>query len=468
MGLPIRALSRRLVKASDSSIKPYVRSFTNLEFPNNFQGCVACVYPRTSTGDFRAVAAAFDTHLPSFLNYFFPYAGRIVFDATSGRPELHCFNQGAELVVGEVDVALGSLDWTLSRGSLKKILLPYGEDVPLSVQVLSFACGGFTVVWGSNNLMGDGNTAMRTLMGWTELLRTGTIAGAQHDRRPVLFCPRDPPTYSAEIAETLRPCEHEHKVNALSVADSTVERLYYVEARDIAGLHEMAKLGGGQRLSRVHAFSAYTWKVLAGVVAASTRLSEEEKRCGLLWWVDARHRFSSPELRAATRNYPGFVCAYVHKEEHAAAIIRRPLAEVAAMVREAIQSPDYDAIIQDTVDWVEVHKTGNYLETPTIGLGSPTLAQTMWSSFPTDLDFGFGQASLVMPVEPCPERLASGLLLVAARPGGDGSWIVSAEIWRSLAEALEADQQHILKPLTAEYLAFTASGGKKDQQISRL
>lgn len=464
--LPVRVVSRSLVKASDTSIKPYVRNLTNLEIPNNSQGTVACVYPRVTTGDFGAVAETFHSRLPSFLNFFFPWAGRIASSAATGRTEIHCFNQGAELLIGEVDVPLGSLDWTLSRRSLRKILMPYGEELLLSVQVLSFACGGFSVAWRSNNLIGDGNTAMRVVMGWTELLRTGTIAGVERDR-PALFLPRDPPAYSAEIAEAFRPYEHEKMVNALTVADSTVERLYYIEARDIAGLHEAAKLGGRRRISRVHAFSAYTWKVLASVVAASTRLSEDEKRCGLVLWVDARQRFSSPEMLAAMRNYIGFSCAYVHKEEYAAAILEKRLADVAAMLGEAVQSKDYDANLQDTSDWLEVHKDGYYIETPAIGLGSPTLGQTMWSSFPTNLDFGFGQASLVMPVDDFAERLASGLMLVTARPGGDGSWIVSAEIWRCLAEALEADQQHIFKPLTAEYLGFSTSTSKKIQ-ISRL
>lgn len=78
--------------------------------------------------------------MPDFLSHFFPFAGRVVANPFSGLPEIHCNNQGAELVVGEVGVALASLDYGTMGASLRKIQLPHGKDVPLSVQVVS---GGY-------------------------------------------------------------------------------------------------------------------------------------------------------------------------------------------------------------------------------------------------------------------------------------------------------------------------------------
>ena len=76
----------------------------------------------------------------------------------------------------------------------------------------------------------------------------------------------------------------------------------------------------------------------------------------------------------------------------------------------------------------------------------------MFVSFPLDMDFGFGDAALALPM--CDYgRLCSGYLSMGAHPGGDGSWLLSTYIWPQLAASLEADG--IFKPLTPEYLGLT-------------
>lgn len=457
----IRVLSRRLVKASDPSLQPHVVTFSNLDlYPDNVQASIVCLYPKLSTksgpgGGFDAVVSTFEAVLPTLLNHFYPLAGRIVVNPSSGVPELHCHNQGAELVVGEVGVALGSLDYGLAEESLKKIMMPYPEDVTLSVQLLSFACGGFSVVWANNNLLNDGNAITMCVRMWSELARTGgsiATVGAvsvNHDRS--MFRPRNPPAYSDALDAMFATYDDHRTVNALTAAASFVERLYYVEAADIAKLRDMATVTELQRPSRVQAVSAYLWKVLAAVVAAC-RVPEE--RCCMGWMVDARRRVKSPELIPAMRNYFGNVTAYALGGAAVEEIRRKPLAEVAAMVRETITSIDYDEYLQELVDWVEVHKTEHVMEKGVLGLGSPTLNQTVFASFPLDTNFGFGDAALALPI--CDYgRLCSGYLSVGARPGGDGSWLLSAYIWPQMAAALESDG--VFKPLTAEYLGLTVT-----------
>jgi hypothetical protein len=180
-----------------------------------------------------------------------------------------------------------------------------------------------------------------------------------------------------------------------------------------------------------------------------------------------RRRFSSQELRDALRGYLGNAISYVRRDEHVASILDKPLADVATMVPDTIASTESEELLCDFVDWMEVNKPAKIVEKRTVGLGNPTLACTMWLSFPTDMDFGFGQASLVLPVEPTIARPASGLMYVLARPGEDGSWILNAQMRRCLAEALEVDEQGIFKPLTAQYLGFT-SGKNGDHKIVRI
>ena len=115
--LPLRVLSHRLVKASDPSIEPHVAAVSNLDlYPNIVQASIVCLYPKPkllklAAGDFSAVVAVFEGFLSSLLNHFYPLAGRIVSNPTSGLPELHCHNQGAELIVGDVGLVLGNLDY---------------------------------------------------------------------------------------------------------------------------------------------------------------------------------------------------------------------------------------------------------------------------------------------------------------------------------------------------------------------
>ncbi|RLM92319.1 omega-hydroxypalmitate O-feruloyl transferase-like [Panicum miliaceum] len=426
--LHVRVVSRRLVKASDS-IKPHVLAVSNLDLvPLSVQGSLFVIYPKPPTADFAAVVAAFEAGLPSLLNHFFPFAGRIVTDPSSGLPEVHCNNQGAELVVGEAGVALASLDYGNMSACLRKVQLPYGEDMALSVQVVSFACGGFTVAWGTNHVLVDARS---------ELMRSGALAAGSrpnHDRS--VFRPRVPPSYSAPLDEAFTPLDSRRQVNVLTVQQSFVQRTYYIEASDIARLREMASRDG-THATRVQAVSAYLWKALARVVGTA------DAACRMGWWVDGRQRLTAaPDLRAAMRNYVGNVVTFVVREASVPELLGTPLPGVAAMVREAITAPDYDERFQELVDWVEDHKTHPAV---VVSAGGASLADT---------DFGFGRAVLLVPTSALTARLCAGYVQTVVNPRADGSWFANAVVWPRLAAALESDEPRVFKPVTAEYLGL--------------
>ncbi|OEL33630.1 Dof zinc finger protein DOF4.6 [Dichanthelium oligosanthes] len=96
-------------------------------------------------------------------------------------------------------------------------------------------------------------------------------------------------------------------------------------------------------------------------------------------------------------NYIGNVTTFAIREASVDEVQRMALPDVAAMVREAITAPAYDEHFQELVDWVEEHKAGRYVETASLGLGSPTVSVTAFTSFPIDTDFGFGYAAMAMP-----------------------------------------------------------------------
>ena len=137
-------------------------------------------------------------------------------------------------------------------------------------------------------------------------------------------------------------------------------------------------------------------------------------------------------------------------------VVRAPLADVAAMVSEAITAPAYDEHFQELVDWVEDHKAERYVETASLGLGSPAMTVSSFASFRTDTDFGFGPAAMAIPTGTSAARLCAGFMQTAARPGGDGSLIATAFLWPRLAAALESDEPRVFRPVTAEYLGLAA------------
>ncbi|GJN23634.1 hypothetical protein PR202_gb11298 [Eleusine coracana subsp. coracana] len=457
----VRVVSRRLVKASDAPVEPRVLAVSNLDLLySNFPLSCVCFYPRppphSGGADFAAVVASFESTLPPFLNHFFPFAGRIATNQSSGLPEIHCTNQGAELVVAHADAPLSSLDFSTVGASVRTVQLPYDESsVALSVQLVSFACGGFSVAWRTSHLLVDGCALYALVGAWSEFARRGTVAvPVSHDR--AVLRPRSPPRYAPGFGDAYTPDTGDRLVNVLT-NQSFVERLYRIDARDVERLRAEASCCSSYRATRMEAVSAYLWKALAGLVLGA---GGDERCCRMGWWVNGRRFFtSSPEQRAAMTTsacYIGNVTSFAASEARAEEIRGAGLPDVAARVREAVaEKAANKEHFQELVDWLEDHKSKRFLEAPTVGLGSPTVTVTWCATFRPDTDFGFGHAALAMPVT-ATGRICSAYFTVAARPGGEDLF-ASAFVWPRLAAALESDGRRLFKPVTAEDLGFVTA-----------
>ena len=180
-----------------------------------------------------------------------------------------------------------------------------------------------------------------------------SVAGTLQPRaapRPLgSWRPRAAPSYSPSLSEAFTPFEGKHLVNSLTAGSYCVTRLYYVEERDIAMLRARASGEGvgERRATRLEAMSAYLWKALAAVVAASG----SDETCRMGWWVNGRRRrITVPE--ETRRNYVGYVTAFAVADASTDAIQRRPLPEIASMMRESIRSTTTDEHFQELLDWV--------------------------------------------------------------------------------------------------------------------
>ncbi|KAF8776016.1 hypothetical protein HU200_003969 [Digitaria exilis] len=256
--LDVVVASRTLVRASDPPPGfPAVLQASNLDLIfGSFHVFFVSVYPAPAAG-FAAVAAAARAALPTFLSIFFPFAGRVVADASTGVPEISCNNAGAELVAGHAAVPLPDVHFADADRSVGAIPVPFEHDLALSLQLVRFACGGFSLSWGSNHLL-------------------------PHHERASLFRPRSPPRHSTSLDAEFTRYAPEGLPNSLLVA-TLVRRNYVVSGADVARLRAAASTAT-RRATRLEALSAHVWKLLAVAVGDS------DTHCRMAWPVDGRAR----------------------------------------------------------------------------------------------------------------------------------------------------------------------------------
>ncbi|XP_047048119.1 coniferyl alcohol acyltransferase-like [Lolium rigidum] len=465
----MEVVSRTLVQASDPPGDfPAVLPVSNLDLIlGSFHVFFIAVYP-TPTAGFPAVAEAARAALPAFLSRFYPFAGRVVASASTGVPEVVCSNAGAELVVARAGLALADVDFADADASLGAIQVPFERGLALSLQLVRFACGGFSLTWGTDHLLVDGHGLTSLPNAWTEMLRTGGgLSWEPHHDRRSLFRPLSPPRYPPSLdAEFVR--YDPHSLPNVLLAAALVRRNYVVEAADVDRLRAAATTSG-RRATRLEALSAHVWKLLAAAVGGS------DTHCRLAWLVDGRRRLDPAKYnRAHVNNYLGNVVTYASREAAVDTVASSTLADVATMAAAAIGEVFRQERYEDLVDWMETHKGvfkegGKWTEAVGLGTGSPALVVSAFVPFRVDGDFGFGAPRLVMPWVR-PGRLGSAAMTVIRSPTGDGSWLVTARMWPRLADAVEADPEAVFRPATADRLGFAAPrhGAELSHAVSRM
>ncbi|KAF8697579.1 hypothetical protein HU200_035765 [Digitaria exilis] len=453
--IDVAVVSRTLVRASDPPLGfPAVIEASNLDLIlGSFHIYLIAVYPAPAAAGFPAVASATRAALPSFLSRFFPFAGRVVANASTGLPEITCDNSGAELVVAEAAVTLADVDFADANLSLARLALPFRHGLALSLQLIRFACGGFAMTWGTDHLLADGHGLTALPNAWAELLRTGGISWEPHHERASLFRPRSPPRFSPSLDAEFTRYTPASLPNPL-LAATLVRRNYVVSAADVARLRAAASTPS-RRATRLEALSAHVWKLLASAVGDS------DTRCRMAWLVDGRPRLDPArfDADAVRRRYLGNVITYASREAGVDAVSSAPLPDVAAMAGAAIAEVFRSERFEELVDWMEARKGvfkggGKWTETVGLGTGSPAVVVSAFVPFRVEGDFGFGRPRLVMPWVR-PGRLGSAAMTVARSSlEEDGSWVITARLWPRLADAVDADPEAVLKPATAARLGF--------------
>ncbi|VFQ63534.1 unnamed protein product [Cuscuta campestris] len=362
-----------------------------------------------STGLSPSVIDHFKSSLSRCLSLFYPFAGRIVANPATAYPEISCDNRGVLVVEARANIPLKELPFhDLNRcleGGL--MLVPAHQsaadgDFAVQAQITGYACGGVSLTVSFDHALGDASSLGKFLLTWSELARE-MPPSCSPDHRRFLLRPRRQNTC---LDEKFVSCTVE-EMPTTALSRRMLKRLYHVDASSI---NKLQVLSGGSR-TKIEAFSAYLWKVMATLGGTGGGHDDDKISCKMGWVVDGRRRMDD----LLSEDYIGNVLSH------------------AGPGRLMFSKLVLGGGLADADD-------------------GPVLMVSSARRFPVaQLDFGFG-GPVLGTVCTTAENIGVGYVSQRESALGDGSWTVSAVLWPEMVAALESDPERVFRPMTADII----------------
>ncbi|XP_052170238.1 coniferyl alcohol acyltransferase [Diospyros lotus] len=432
---------KTIVKAVGPLPESHILTLSNLDLlSGRFPVTYFYFYRKSLVDNFTTTTEALKFSLAKTLNHFYPFAGRIVQNPSTGEPEIICDNNGALVVEACANIPLNKLDFYDLNQSLQGKLVSIEQEFPSQIQITCYTCGGISITFTFDHALGDASAFGKFLVTWSEIARGKNIS-CEPDHGRCLRA-RFPPTYDPWVDQAFASCTIEDIIN-IPTANIVLKRLYHIDVTSINRLQKLACVDGSRR-TKIEAFSAYIWKVMVRAI------NENQKHCKMGWLVDGRARMS--KNKNSMSNYIGNVLSLAFGEASMVELKHGSLSDIAKIVHEAISKVTNEAHFLDLIDWIECHRPGLMLSKLVLGRAGPALVVSSGRKFPvTELDFSFGSPVLGTVCSTI-ERIGVGYVNQRQSARGDGSWTVSAILWPELAAALESDNDRIFQPMTANLL----------------
>ncbi|KAG9442577.1 hypothetical protein H6P81_018431 [Aristolochia fimbriata] len=447
--LHVTLIEKTIVKATDPPSEPKLITLSNLDLlSGRFPVSVFYAYPNPDSAPFPSVLATLRSSLAAVLRHYHPFAGRLVPGPRPDEPQILSNNAGVEFASARATLPIAALDLHDLAASLDRGLVPVPDSAPLSVQVTSHPCGGFSLGLSFDHAVADAHGFTLFLRAWADTARTGSVSVEPDHRRAEAFKPRSPPRFGPEIDRMLTSCALEEILN-LPQNDITLKRLYYIQASDVQRLQRLCSTGECRR-TKIESFSAYLWKILASAGGGGAAAA-----CKMGWLTDGRTRLSTRYKDLS--NYVGNVVSMALGEATIEELEAASLPEVGEKVHRAIEEVTNEDHFNDLVDWIETKRPGLVLAKILLGRDGPAvMVSSGQRAAVAEVEFGYGAPAVGTCYSLIP-RLGAAYVNPQPSGRGDGSWVVFAILWPALAEALESDPERIFRPVTAEHLGLSRS-----------
>ncbi|XP_057766811.1 coniferyl alcohol acyltransferase [Salvia miltiorrhiza] len=435
----VKIVRKTIVKAADPLPERHIISLSNLDLLSG-RFPVTYIYFYSKPQSIHSISNTLIESLSQCLSHFYPFAGTISENKKSGEPEIICDNSGALVTEAQASIPLKEFDFYNLNQSFQGKLVSTEHFFPVQVQITSYICGGISMTFTFDHALGDASAFGKFLVTWSEIAMKKPISCSPDHSRGLLA--RLPPRYDPSLDESFITCTMEDICNMPTIS-ILLKRLYYIDYSNIDRLQRLANTNGKKR-TKIEAFSAYIWQVMAKVVDKS------HNNCRMGWLVDGRTRLSKNQNSMS--NYIGNMLSLAFADSDIKNLKQGSIADIAEIVHKAITTVTNEAHFRNLIDWVECHRPGLMLAKSVLGLMGPTIVISSGRRFPVaELDFGFGSPVLGTACSTI-ERLGVGYLNQRQSARGDGSWTVSAILWPEMVEALELDPNHIVQPMNLNHI----------------